>query len=56
VRVEYRTVDGVTAARFPLGQAPPELVALLSSDRVETVHTSEATLGEVFADLTGRRL
>jgi fluoroquinolone transport system ATP-binding protein len=56
VRVEYRTVDGVTAARFPLGQAPPELVALLSSDRVETVHTSEATLGEVFAEVTGRRL
>lgn len=56
LRVEYRTDDGVTAARFPLGQAPPELVALLSSDRVETVHTSVATLGEVFAEVTGRRL
>jgi len=56
LRVEYRTDDGVTSARFPLGQAPPELVALLSSGRVETVHTSEATLGEVFAEVTGRRL
>lgn len=46
----------MTSARFPLGQAPSDLVALLSSDRVETVHTSEATLGEVFADVAGQRL
>ncbi len=56
LQVEYRTDSGVTSARFPLGQAPPELVALLSSGQVETVHTSEATLGEVFAEVTGRRL
>lgn len=56
LRVDYRTEAGVASARFPLGTTPPELLDLLSSDRVETVHTSEATLGEVFAEVTGRRL
>ncbi len=56
LRVEYRTPEGVASARFPVGEASPELVALLSSDHVETVHTSEATLGEVFTEVTGRRL
>ena len=56
LRVEHRTNDGVATARFPLGTAPDELVALLSSGRVETVHTTEATLDEVFAAATGRQL
>ncbi len=56
LRVDYRTDEGVASARFPLGTAPPDLVALLASDSVEAVHTSEATLGEVFAEVTGRRL
>ena len=56
VRVEHRTDDGLATATFPLGTAPDELIALLSSGRVETVHTTEATLDEVFAAVTGRQL
>ena len=56
LRIEHRTDDGVTTTTFPLGTASDELVALLSSGRVETVHTTEATLDEVFAQVTGRQL
>jgi fluoroquinolone transport system ATP-binding protein len=56
LRVEHRTEDGVATTTFALGMASDELVALLSSDHVETVHTTEATLDEVFADVTGRQL
>ena len=56
LRVEHRTDDRVTTTTFPLGAASDELVALLSSGRVETVHTTEATLDEVFAEVTGRQL
>ena len=54
--VEYRTDAGLESASFPLGDAPPELVALLRSGRVETVHTTEASLEDVFVAVTGRPL
>lgn len=56
IRVEHRTEAGVVTTSFPLGTASAELTELLASGRVETVHTSEAGLDRVFAEITGRRL
>lgn len=56
VRVEYRTESGLATAAFPLGEVPDEMLHLLGSDRVETVHTTEASLDDVFAAVTGRSL
>jgi fluoroquinolone transport system ATP-binding protein len=56
LRVEHRTAEGVATTTFPLDHASSELTALLASGRVETVHTTEASLDEVFVALTGRRL
>lgn len=56
LRVEYRVDGGLDSATFPLGEASEELVRLLASDRVETVHTSEASLDDVFASVTGQSL
>lgn len=56
LRVEHRTDDGLTRTTFPLGAASSELTILLASGRVETVHTDEATLDDVFAEVTGRQL
>lgn len=53
LRVEYRDDGRIAAATFPVGQASPELVELLASGRVETVHTTEASLDDVFAAVTG---
>jgi fluoroquinolone transport system ATP-binding protein len=56
LQVEYRTDTGVAHATFPLGTVSPELQRLLASGRVETMHTTEATLDEVFAQVTGATL
>lgn len=56
VRVEYRTESGLGTATFPLGDVPDEMLRLLASDRIETVHTTEASLDDVFAAVTGRTL
>jgi fluoroquinolone transport system ATP-binding protein len=56
VEVEYRTDAGLARARFPFDRASSELQALFASGRVETVHTLEASLDEVFARVTGRAL
>jgi fluoroquinolone transport system ATP-binding protein len=56
IRVEHRIDDGLRTSTFPLGAAPPELVALLASGTVETIHTAEASLDEVFATVTGQTL
>jgi fluoroquinolone transport system ATP-binding protein len=58
VRVETAT-QGVRAAReFPLDQLADnaEFVSLLRSGAVETIHTLETTLEDVFVQLTGRTL
>jgi fluoroquinolone transport system ATP-binding protein len=58
VRIEYRN-DGQTERReFPLdGLGDDEgFLALLRSGWVETIHTEEATLEDVFIRITGRRL
>jgi fluoroquinolone transport system ATP-binding protein len=56
LRVEYRTDAGVALAVFPLDQPSAELQELLASGRVETVHTTEASLDDVFAAVTGQSL
>lgn len=58
VRVEHRTAAGTAVACFDLdglGQ-DPGFSALLRSGSVETIHSDEATLEQVFVDVTGRRL
>jgi fluoroquinolone transport system ATP-binding protein len=56
MEVEYRTDAGLERATFPLDRASPELQALLASGRVETVHTTEASLDDVFVRVTGQSL
>ena len=59
VRVEYRDGDGPPRVReFPLaGLGDDEsFVELLRRHRVETIHSEEATLEDVFVAVTGRRL
>lgn len=59
VRVEYRAPEGtLQTAEFPMdGLADdPDFHSVLRSHHVETVHSREASLDEVFVDVTGRSL
>ena len=59
VRVEYRAPEGtLQTAEFPMdGLADdPDFHSVLRSPHVETVHSREASLDEVFVDVTGRSL
>ena len=59
VRVEYRGDNGVLdTAEFPMdGLADdPAFHAVLQNRHVETIHSREASLDEVFVEITGRRL
>ncbi len=62
VRLEYRKVDGgaapVAVREFPLDGLGDDqgFVELLRRRRIETIHSEEATLEDVFVNLTGRRL
>lgn len=58
VRLEYREGDELVRREFPLdglGQ-DEEFTAILESRSLETVHTAEATLQEIFIKVTGRSL
>jgi fluoroquinolone transport system ATP-binding protein len=57
-RVEYQT-DGRMASRdFPLETLgdDADFIALLRGGKVQTIHTLEATLEDIFIEVTGRRL
>jgi fluoroquinolone transport system ATP-binding protein len=58
VRVEYRAADGVVQREFPLERigADPDFIELLRRGQVETIHTREASLDDVFVAVTGGRL
>lgn len=58
VRVEYRTDGALTERTFPLnGLGDDEAFQdLLRSGEVETIHTTEATLEDVFIEVTGVEL
>ncbi len=58
VRVEYREESQVEDREFSLdGLGEDEgFLSLLRGERIETIHTEEATLEDVFIGTTGRRL
>ncbi|OBG32134.1 ABC transporter ATP-binding protein [Mycobacterium sp. E3198] len=59
VRVEYRGEGGgLEAAEFGMDHLAddPRFHALLRERRIETIHSGEATLDDVFVEITGRRL
>ncbi|MGV0777255.1 ABC transporter ATP-binding protein [Mycolicibacterium elephantis] len=59
VRVEYRAQDGtLEAAEFEMDGLAEDSAfhALLRNHHVETIHSREATLDDVFVEATGRRL
>ncbi len=58
IRVEYRSTDGPATATFALGDATDAaaLATLVGSGDVETVHTTEASLDDVFRAVTGHAL
>ncbi|HSK91139.1 MAG TPA: ABC transporter ATP-binding protein [Euzebyales bacterium] len=56
IRVEYRADGRLRSEQFDIGEAGPRLAQLLGSPDLETVHTTEASLDDVFVDVTGRRL
>jgi fluoroquinolone transport system ATP-binding protein len=58
VRVEYRTDAGLAERRFELSElgADAGFQRLLADEQVETIHTEEATLEDVFVAVTGRAL
>lgn len=58
VRVEYREADGLVRREFPLEHigADPDFLNLLRRGHVETIHTREASLDDVFVTVTGGHL
>lgn len=56
IRVEQRTEAGLVTVDLPLEGSAERLAALLASGTVETIHTAEAGLDEVFTRVTGREL
>jgi len=58
VRVEYRAGDGLEAAEFSLdGLGDDRAFAdLIASETIETIHSQETTLENVFIEVTGQEL
>jgi fluoroquinolone transport system ATP-binding protein len=58
VRVEYADGGGFSTAEFKLEGLgdDPAFMKLLRSNRVQTIHTEEATLEDIFMRVTGRGL
>jgi fluoroquinolone transport system ATP-binding protein len=58
VRVEYGSAEQPITRDFPLETVgdEPDFIELLRGGQVQTIHTLEATLEEIFIELTGRSL
>lgn len=58
VRVEYRAGETLESRRFPLEALGDNgaFQALLSAEQIETIHTQEMTLEDVFIAVTGEQL
>ncbi len=59
VRVEYRGMDeGLATAEFPMDDLADNAAfrELLRRSHIETIHSREASLDDVFVEVTGRRL
>ena len=58
VRVEYRENGSISASEFDLNRLAEdsEFLSILNNKQIETIHTQEATLEDVFIKTTGRTL
>jgi len=58
VRIEYLAGDKTTAQEFPLKNlgANQDFLTLLNEHDIETIHTLETTLENIFIEITGRSL
>ena len=58
MQVEYACLDGMHRAAFALENLGDnrEFMTLLRDHAVETIHSQEATLEDVFVQVTGRSL
>lgn len=58
VRVEYRENGSVSRSEFDLNRLAEnsEFLSILNNKQIETIHTQEATLEDVFIKTTGRTL
>lgn len=58
VRVEYLEQGKTSTAEFPLGGLAenPEFIELLKTHEVQTLHSLEATLEDIFIEVTGQSL
>lgn len=58
VRIEHAGEGGVERSEFPLAGLGdnPEFLGILRRREIETIHTLEATLDDIFVRVTGRRL
>jgi fluoroquinolone transport system ATP-binding protein len=57
LRVEYHDEAGQALEKsFPLNGEPDGLVGVLASGRVDAVHSTEASLDDIFVRVTGRSL
>ncbi len=58
VLVEYTNGSGLTQREFPLAELGnnPQFIELLRGSAVQTIHSQEATLEDVFVQVTGRGL
>ena len=58
VRVEFQSAGQTITRDFPLETLgdDPDFTALLRHGQVQTIHTLEATLEDIFIEVTGRRL
>ena len=58
VRIEYEDDGSVEEKEFPLANLGenPRFLKLLKTKKIETMHSEEATLEDIFISVTGRRL
>jgi fluoroquinolone transport system ATP-binding protein len=58
LRVEYREGSGVQRQEFALDEIGhnPAFLNLIREKNIETIHTQEATLEDIFIEVTGRSL
>lgn len=56
IRVEYRDGTGLRTRLFDVDATDGALARLLTTAHIETVHTTEASLDDVFVEVTGRAL
>lgn len=56
LRVEYRSGGELRTDLFDLDSPDGDLTRLMASGRIETIHSTESSLEDVFVDVTGRPL